>query len=183
VLSVKKILIPTDFSEQSDRAFDTACTLFAEPGVEMIVMHVVPLAALMYCDPSESYLDNLFQKLKQIQTKNPKNCVRHLLVEGNVAATILREAKDMNCDAIVMGTHGRTGVNRFIIGSVAEAVVRKATCPVVTVKTPVPSGRSADDNGKHPAACSTMEADCLRAATLKSLARFESLPGAPLAPE
>jgi nucleotide-binding universal stress UspA family protein len=57
------------------------------------------------------------------------------LVEGNAAAAILRAAKELHCDLIVMGTHGRTGLSRLLMGSVAEEVVRKAPCLVLTVKS------------------------------------------------
>jgi len=92
----------------------------------------------------------LRQELRQIQARDPQICVKHLLIEGDVAAAILQEAREMNYDAIVMGTHGRTGVNRLLMGSVAEAVVREAPCPVVTVKTPVSSRPSLEDYGKRP---------------------------------
>src|SRR5205814_2627344 len=56
--------------------------------------------------------------------------------EGDAAGTILRVARELPADLIVMGTHGRTGLGRLLMGSVAEQVVRKASCPVMTVKTP-----------------------------------------------
>jgi nucleotide-binding universal stress UspA family protein len=60
----------------------------------------------------------------------------HRAVEGDAVHEILTFAKENPCDLIVMGTHGRTGLGRFLMGSVAEGVVRKAPCPVLTVKTP-----------------------------------------------
>jgi nucleotide-binding universal stress UspA family protein len=60
------------------------------------------------------------------------------LQEGDPATEILRIAQECKCDLIVMGTHGRTGVARLLMGSVAEHVVRKAECPVLVVKTPLP---------------------------------------------
>jgi nucleotide-binding universal stress UspA family protein len=56
------------------------------------------------------------------------------LTQGDAAAEILRTAKDVECDLIVMGTHGRTGLDRLLFGSVAESVVPKADCPVLVVK-------------------------------------------------
>jgi len=58
------------------------------------------------------------------------------LVEGDPVSEILRVAREMPADLIVMGTHGRTGLERLLMGSVAEEVLRKATCPVLTVKRP-----------------------------------------------
>jgi len=65
-------------------------------------------------------------------------------VEGDVATEILRLAQETGSDLIVMGTHGRTGLARLLMGSVAEQVVRKAPCPVLTVKTPFPAAPALD---------------------------------------
>jgi nucleotide-binding universal stress UspA family protein len=66
--------------------------------------------------------------------------IREDVRDGDTAAEILRAATDAGCDLIVMGTHGRTGLGRLLMGSVAEQVVRKAPCPVVTVKAPMTAG-------------------------------------------
>jgi nucleotide-binding universal stress UspA family protein len=57
-------------------------------------------------------------------------------VDGDAALEILRLAKESKCDLIVLGTHGRTGLSRLVVGSVAEQILRNATCPVLTVKSP-----------------------------------------------
>src|SRR5271166_3979997 len=119
MLARGKIQVATDFSEQSDRAFDVACSLARGSGAQVVIVHVVPLPAVIYGPPPESYLDHLREELKQVQARDPKICVDHLLVEGDAATAILREARDLNCDAIVLGTHGRTGFNRLLMGSVA----------------------------------------------------------------
>jgi nucleotide-binding universal stress UspA family protein len=62
--------------------------------------------------------------------------VEQRLAEGDPAAEILHLATDTGCDMIVLGTHGRTGLDRLLMGSVAEQIVRKAPCPVLTVKAP-----------------------------------------------
>jgi nucleotide-binding universal stress UspA family protein len=134
--AIRKILVPTDFTEQSDRAFDMACCLARDAGAQMIVVHVVPLPAVIYGPPPESYLEHLREKLELIQVRDPRISVQYHLVEGDTARAILQEAGEMNCDAIVMGTHGRTGLRRLILGSIAEEVVRKAPCSVVVVKMP-----------------------------------------------
>jgi nucleotide-binding universal stress UspA family protein len=61
------------------------------------------------------------------------------MVEGHPAETICRVAKEEGCDLIVMGTHGRSGLGRLLLGSVAEQVLREAACPVLTVKMPAES--------------------------------------------
>jgi nucleotide-binding universal stress UspA family protein len=59
--------------------------------------------------------------------------VTHRLAEGDPAKEIVREAQELNCDLVVLGTQGRTGLRRVLLGSVADKVLRRATCPVVTV--------------------------------------------------
>ncbi len=61
-----------------------------------------------------------------------------LVLSADPAGAILSVAGELGCDVIVLGTHGRTGLRRALLGSVAEQVVRKASCPVLTVKTPAP---------------------------------------------
>jgi nucleotide-binding universal stress UspA family protein len=64
--------------------------------------------------------------------------VEHRLEEGDAATQILQVAQETGCDLIVLGTHGRTGHGRLMMGSVAEQVLRTASCPVLTVRTPFP---------------------------------------------
>jgi len=83
------------------------------------------------------------------QPSDPKIVVEHRVAEGYASEEILRLAGEMKCDLIVMGTHGRTGLRRFLVGSVADEVLRKATCPVVVQKTPLPDTPPAE--AKTPA--------------------------------
>ena len=69
----------------------------------------------------------------------------HRILRGEPAKEILRLAKDERADSIFMGTHGRTGLMRALMGSVAEQVVRKATCPVVTMRVPDSSADGAEE--------------------------------------
>jgi nucleotide-binding universal stress UspA family protein len=71
--------------------------------------------------------------------------LEHRLVEGDAATVILQVATEIKCDLIVMGTHGRTGLSRLLMGSVAEQVVRNASCPVLTVKTPQHEAPSSEE--------------------------------------
>jgi len=77
------------------------------------------------------------QSLAKLRSPDPNVSVKRYLKEGDPATEIVRLAKETKSDLIVMGTHGRTGFGRILMGSVAEQVVRKAPCPVVTVKTPL----------------------------------------------
>jgi nucleotide-binding universal stress UspA family protein len=89
--------------------------------------------------PPEDDLAPLREKLQQLRPQDPKVHVERRLFEGDAATEILRLAQETKCAVIVLGTHGRTGLARLLMGSVAEQVVRRAHCPVVTVKTPLPA--------------------------------------------
>jgi nucleotide-binding universal stress UspA family protein len=112
-----------------------------EHGARLIVLHACPSAvatseieAAML--PSEADKGLLRAALGRLQPLDPKVRVEHLLQAGEPVEEILRVAREYSCDLIVMGTHGRTGLSRLLMGSVAEAVVRTASCPVVTIKGP-----------------------------------------------
>jgi nucleotide-binding universal stress UspA family protein len=136
MVPVRRILIPTDFSGPSDRALQVACALARDHGAELVILHAVPAAAVIYGPPPEEYLEHLREELKRLGAADPKTRVVHELVEGDPARAILRAAREAGCDLIVMGTHGRTGLDRLLMGSVAEEVVRNAPCPVLAVKLP-----------------------------------------------
>ena len=104
-------------------------------------MHAAPPPVIFMGEgvipPEPNDRRQLFKQLQQVRPHDPKILVSHILVDGDAAAEIVRAAKDSHADVIVMGTHGRTGVGRLVLGSVAEQVMRRAACPVVTVKTPL----------------------------------------------
>lgn len=154
MLPVKTILHPTDFSRYSDYAFHLAHSLARDYGARLVVLHTYSPPALMAYDgmdvewgTPESHRAMLDHKLRQIAIPGSEVKIEHRLVEGFAAETILETAQDTNADMIVMGTHGRTGFNRLLMGSVAEEVLRKATCPVLTVKPPV-DAESEEDAGE-----------------------------------
>jgi len=137
MLPIKKILVPVDRSESSQHAFQFAASLAQEHDAELIVLYVVPLAAVMYGPPPKNYLDHLLQELCLMKPSDPDARVQYKVAEGDPAAAILNAARETKCDLIVMGTHGRTGLSRFLMGSVAEQVVRMAPCLVMTVRNQV----------------------------------------------
>ena len=94
---------------------------------------------MMYGPPSESYLNHLRKELRCIRPSDPETHVEYLMTEGDPAAAILKAAREIPGELIVMGTHGRTGLNRLLMGSVAEEVIRKAPCLVLTVNSEVPA--------------------------------------------
>jgi nucleotide-binding universal stress UspA family protein len=130
-----RILVPIDGSALSCQALEVASSLARERDAELVILRVVPLGAQMYGPPSESCLEHLLDELQKIAPSDPKIRVRHLLGEGTPACSILQTAREWDCGLIVMETHGRTGLSRFLNGSVAEEVVRKAPCPVLTLKS------------------------------------------------
>jgi nucleotide-binding universal stress UspA family protein len=143
MLSIRTILHPTDFSDRSEYAFRLAYALARDHGSRLVLMHVAPLPAVVYGEgivppAPEHFLDELKEKLHRLQVPDRRIHVDHLLKEGEPVTEILEAAKELHADLIVMGTHGRTGLGRMLMGSVAELVVRRATCPVLTVRTPFP---------------------------------------------
>jgi nucleotide-binding universal stress UspA family protein len=92
--------------------------------------------------------DALWELLNNLRPESYANAVERNLQVGDAAEEIVRLAGKANCDLIVMGTHGRSGLGRLLMGSVAEKVLRKAPCPVVTVKQPFPQA----ETGAEPAA-------------------------------
>jgi|SRR5579884_2395558 universal stress protein A len=144
MLAMEKILYPTDFSADARPAFEVACALASEGHGRLVVLHVErsPLATLGGTAgvpplPSEYDRQRWWEQLQRIQPSRRGIAVEHRLEYGDPAAAILKAAQEIGADLIVMGTHGRTGLHRLLMGSVAERVVRKAPCPVLTVRTPV----------------------------------------------
>lgn len=139
MLTIQTILHPTDLSPRSEYAFHLACALARDHGGSVVVLHVYPPPVAhgeVVARRQDDYEEQLRQHLHRIQAPGLTVCVRHRLAEGAPAEEILRVAGELGCDLIAMGTHGRTGLGRLLMGSVAEEVVRKAPCPVLTVKTP-----------------------------------------------
>jgi universal stress protein A len=141
MLSMKTILYPTDFSAETQLAFDAACALASEGHGRLVVLHIErpPLGTLGGTTlvpplPSEYDRQGLWERLRSIQPSRPDIAVEHRLEYGNPESVILKTAKEIGADLIVLGTHGRTGLRRFLTGSVAEHVLREAPCPVLAVR-------------------------------------------------
>ena len=142
MIQLEQILVPTDFSEHSRQAVAYACELCRRFSGRLHVLHVYPPPALASpyvglvpdaIEYSETMAQNEIDKftdehLEQVAT------VERVVREGVAFAEIIRYARQADVDLIVIGTHGRTGLMHALIGSVAEKVVRKAPCPVLTVR-------------------------------------------------
>ena len=145
-VQIKRILCPVDFSDSSDHAMRYAAALAGTFGAELTLLHVV--APVVSALPGETALPDMLnmdeiveacrERLEQTVGTLAADglTVQHKVVNGVPFIEIIRYARDVKTDLIVMGTHGRTGLVHLLIGSVAERVVRKAPCPVLTVRHP-----------------------------------------------
>jgi nucleotide-binding universal stress UspA family protein len=137
MLPIETILYPTDFSPPAAAAFPLACALARDYGARLVVLHVhspVVVGEVGIVVPeSPEVIEALRKKLAAVKPADPAVPVEHCVDEGFPAEVILRVAREVSADLIVMGTHGRTGIRRVLMGSVAEEVLRRAPCPVMTV--------------------------------------------------
>jgi len=140
-MTTRKILFPTDFSHTGDAALELATSLARERDATLVIVHVEePPAAYgggeMYYGMPEPAIDDLQKMLEGVTPAAPDVAFEHRLISGDPASAIAKLAEEEDMALIVMGTHGRTGLMRLLMGSVAEAVVRRASCPVLTYKQP-----------------------------------------------
>jgi nucleotide-binding universal stress UspA family protein len=133
MIRVNRILYPTDFSSYSNQAYFHAVGLAETYGASLTVVYV-------HTPGSPGDKSHWQSQLEQVRPTNPQISVSHVLLEGDPAAEIARFAADAAIDVIVIGTHGRTGVDRLVMGSVAERVMREAPCSVLVVKLPKGTG-------------------------------------------
>jgi nucleotide-binding universal stress UspA family protein len=127
---VRRILYATDFSSYSNQAYFHAIALAEH--------HEAGLTMAFVFTPGDESGDKRYwrKQLENIRPVNPGIHVNHVLLEGDPATELVRFANEAGIDLIVMGTHGRTGVERLLMGSVAEKVMREAHCSVLVVKLP-----------------------------------------------
>jgi nucleotide-binding universal stress UspA family protein len=141
MLPLHTLLHPTDFSERSEYAFRLACSLARDYGARLVVLHVVTPPVVIYGEgvvppEPEMFRAEAQEKLNRLEAPAPGVGMERRLTEGDPVAEILRLARESGADLIVLGTHGRTGLGRLLMGSVAEQVVRQAPCPVLTIRMP-----------------------------------------------
>lgn len=136
----RRILVPVDFSPSSRVALEHALGIARRNDAQLTLLHVVePFDASLLMDPAEARriaradANEQLSKLAGPIVQDWPRTGRELRA-GNPATTIVAMARRMKADLIVMGTHGRTGLKRMVIGSVAERVVRLAHCSVLVVR-------------------------------------------------
>jgi nucleotide-binding universal stress UspA family protein len=139
---IRTILCPTDFSDHSGQAFRLACSLARDYGARLLVLHAAEPPVLLFDEAgnrlphAEDYREAARKQMPAPRPDVGPVAAEYLLADGEAAAAILAAARQVKADLIVMGTQGRSGVARALIGSVAEDVLRKAPCPVLTVRLP-----------------------------------------------
>jgi nucleotide-binding universal stress UspA family protein len=143
---IKKILHATDFSKASARALQEAIKLAKDNDAQLLLVHVIeptPYMTGAEFDGAEIYarledlarrnaqssMSKLMERLKKSRVK-----AESLLLRGSSHEQIVKTARNKKADMIVIGTHGRTGLSKLFMGSVAGKVVALATCPVMTVR-------------------------------------------------
>ncbi len=138
-MNMQTILVATDFSETSQAALELGTTIARDTGARLLIVHVdSPEVAYggdeldLVVQPLENAVSK--QMLEQVVPADASISFEHELLTGSAAVEIVRLAEQRRVDLIVIGTHGRSGPLRFLLGSVAEWVVRHAVCPVLTVK-------------------------------------------------
>jgi universal stress protein A len=147
MLSIRRILFPTDFSEPAEYAWSYALTFAQEFGAEVHLVHVVtppPRVTEAYAvnfDPEQTVkaltAEANASMDRQVEAAKSRGLIfRREVRVGVDYREIIDYATKQDIDLIVMATHGRTGLAHVLLGSVAEKVVRKASCPVLTIKHP-----------------------------------------------
>ena len=147
-IQVRVILVPVDFSEYADSVIEWAAHLAEEHGSRLLLLHAYHLpvefqqveGAYLPADFWNSVKDESKKQLavygEQLRARGLD--VEELTREGYPATVIEEAAEQLEADLIVIGSRGRSGLKHLLLGSIAERVVQKAPCPVLTVKSPHP---------------------------------------------
>jgi glycine betaine transporter len=151
----RQILVPTDLSEGAEQALDYACELARVSGAQVHLLNVIGIPAIgvpeLAITLTNAMIDQLatenqvaIDRLARTRCTAPLGQV--LVRAGNARDVITQTAKELGVDLIVMGTRGRRGISRALLGSIAETIVRSAPCAVLTVRL-----RAARDSERHEA--------------------------------
>lgn len=146
-MEIKRILFPTDFSEGALNALPYAVDLAKSYGAKLYMLHVIyDIATASGLYVPHISVDEMYKELdisarKELEKfgldkRNDVKDVEYTVIRGIPYEEILKFAQEKSIDLIVIGTHGRKGLDRVLFGSTAERVVRNASCPVLTVREP-----------------------------------------------
>ncbi len=146
MLSLRQILVPTDFSETSDKALDFALELAEKFDASVVVMHAFEIPVIGFPDGSIVATADVAARIQEASRKGLEATVAarakrkvkltSVLREGPAADEIRSLAEELKVDMIVIGTHGRRGLARALLGSTAENVVRTVHIPILTIHGP-----------------------------------------------
>lgn len=144
-MQIKTVLFPTDFSNGARAAMDYALSLAKDYNARLILLYVIQdISIAEWYIPSSISATDLVEDMQKSAWKEMEKWgaeaaaavkdVEKMVVRGVPFVEIIKTAKEKNADMIVIGTHGRTGIDHMLFGSTAEKVVRKSPCPVLTVR-------------------------------------------------
>lgn len=144
-MQIKTILFPTDFSHGARAAMDHAVSLARDYHAKLLLLYVIQdISIAEWYIPSSLSVTDLVEDMQKSAWKEMDKWaaevsatvkeVEKMVVRGVPFVEIIRTAKEKQADLIVIGTHGRTGIDHMLFGSTAEKVVRKSPCPVLTVR-------------------------------------------------
>jgi nucleotide-binding universal stress UspA family protein len=151
----KHILVPTDLSAGAEQALAYACELARTLGAQLHLLNVIGIPALGMPELGLAVTTAMIDQMgvdsqdaldRLAKTRCTANLGQVLVKTGDAREVINETARQLNVDLIVMGTHGRRGISRALLGSVAETVVRSAPCAVLTVRL-----HEVDDSDRHAA--------------------------------
>jgi nucleotide-binding universal stress UspA family protein len=140
-LCLKHILVPTDFSQYSRHALQHAAAIARMHGSDLVVLHVVPPEPVVHSTfeaPTWEYdivMNRVVQEMKTIEAEAAIDDILHdfVIQPGSLEYSLLRIMGERDISLVVLGTHGRSGIRKLILGSVAEEIFRIAPCPVLTI--------------------------------------------------
>ena len=151
-----KLLVPTDFSEHADHALAYGLNIASQYGCDVHVLHVaedaedMAEAKALAESTSPVFVTDFLEKLEaeaeaaELEAKLGEVGIVRAFRAGSPAEEICRYVDELGIDLVVIGTHGRTGLERLMMGSVAESLVRKCPCPVLSVRLPQPTEDDSD---------------------------------------
>src|SRR5262249_6708313 len=160
-MQFKTILCPNDFSEFSVTAYHYAVSLAEHYKANLVVLHAIELRKYPYADYvastgdfasfSKALSEGGDAKLREFLKKHSREAVevQRIIDQGNASDLILTFAQSHNIEMIVMGTHGRRGFDRLVLGSTTDRVIRKAACPVLVVSSSSQTALNTAPDGSH----------------------------------